>query len=441
MEYPFLEVPLLGGGLLIGFVAIVHVFVSHFAVGGGLFLVLTELKAYREKNAAILGYVKKHALFFILLTLVFGAITGVGIWFTIGLVHPSATSTLIHAFVWGWAIEWVFFVVEIAAAFAYYYSWNRVSRKTHLTIGWIYFIAAWMSLVVINGILTFMLTPGDWLETHNFWQGILNPTYFVSVLIRTSVAIVLAGLYGLLTSSWLKGTEEHRATLIRYNARWLLFGFLFMAVVAPFFVMSIPPLAKYISMGGAAAVTLFSVATVVLSVIIAVFTYLGPYRKPEAFTATFALLFMLLGFMVTGVTEWTREAVRKPFIIYNYMYSNGMPADFYPNGRELVARYNSEGLLPNYKWSAVGSVNQDNIMAAGRELFRLQCEQCHTVDGYNSVKMLVYGWSKERLEREVPDIHNLKKFMPPAIGLRAEHDALAAWLYSLNEETGTEVEQ
>ena len=37
-----------------------------------------------------------------LLTLVFGAITGVGIWATIGLVSPHGTSALIHGYVWGW---------------------------------------------------------------------------------------------------------------------------------------------------------------------------------------------------------------------------------------------------------------------------------------------------------------------------------------------------
>ena len=42
MNYPFWEVPMIGGGMLIGIVAIVHVFVAHFAVGGGLFLPLTE---------------------------------------------------------------------------------------------------------------------------------------------------------------------------------------------------------------------------------------------------------------------------------------------------------------------------------------------------------------------------------------------------------------
>ena len=75
-----------------------------------------------------------------------GALTGVGIWFTIALVQPEGTSTLIHTFVRIWALEWVFFAVEIAAAFVYYYGWERLDRRTHLTVGWIYFGAAWISL-------------------------------------------------------------------------------------------------------------------------------------------------------------------------------------------------------------------------------------------------------------------------------------------------------
>jgi hypothetical protein len=42
MNYPVWEVPYWGGGMLIGIIAIAHVFIAHFAVGGGLFLPLTE---------------------------------------------------------------------------------------------------------------------------------------------------------------------------------------------------------------------------------------------------------------------------------------------------------------------------------------------------------------------------------------------------------------
>jgi hypothetical protein len=40
MRFPVWDLEL-GGGLLVAIVAVTHVFVAHFAVGGGLLLVLT----------------------------------------------------------------------------------------------------------------------------------------------------------------------------------------------------------------------------------------------------------------------------------------------------------------------------------------------------------------------------------------------------------------
>jgi hypothetical protein len=49
MNYPVWDVAF-GAGLLMAVVSVLHVFVSHFAVGGGLFLVLTEKKAARNND-------------------------------------------------------------------------------------------------------------------------------------------------------------------------------------------------------------------------------------------------------------------------------------------------------------------------------------------------------------------------------------------------------
>ncbi|MCK7482119.1 MAG: hypothetical protein M0C28_36935 [Candidatus Moduliflexus flocculans] len=57
MNYPVWELP--APGLLIAAVAIVHVFISHFAVGGGLFLVLAEREGpARAATTRLLGFVR-----------------------------------------------------------------------------------------------------------------------------------------------------------------------------------------------------------------------------------------------------------------------------------------------------------------------------------------------------------------------------------------------
>ena len=245
MNYPVWQLPF-PGGILIALVAVTHVFVSHFAIGGGAFLVLSERRAHACGDQSLLAYARRHSRFFALLTLVFGALSGVGIWFTIGLVSPEATSSLIHTFVWGWAIEWVFFFVEITAAIVYAKSWDKLAPREHMIVGWIYFAAAWLSLAVINGIITFMLTPGSWLKTHRFLDGFLNPTYFPSLLLRTAICILLAGAFGLVTLVRERGDDRER--LVRWASQWLLAGALLLPPTAAWYYHSIPGFSqKYLS--------------------------------------------------------------------------------------------------------------------------------------------------------------------------------------------------
>jgi mono/diheme cytochrome c family protein len=424
MNYPVWEPFMLGGGLIIGIIAILHVFVSHFAVGGGLFLPVTERKAYRENNPMLLEYVKSHSKFFVLVVLVFGAVSGVGIWWSIGLVNPEATATLIHVFVWGWAIEWVFFIVEIAAAFIYYYGWDRLNPKTHLIVGWIYFGAAWASLLVINGILTFMLTPGSWTRTQTFASAYFNPGMLPSLVVRTAVCIALAGVYGLITSSAVSDVAL-RNEVVRYSAQWLLLGTSIIPFAGAWYISTLPTMAREISMGAAPAVTIFAGLSIFLSALVVAFTYFGPYQHPRQFNMVFAFLLAVLALSTTGVTEWVREAVRKPYIIYGYMYANSMRlAD--------AGRIREQGVLKSALWARQHEVDPNALERAGEEVYRVECASCHTIKGYNSIRFAVKGWSGAMIDYQLVHLHELKGFMPPFVGTEAERKALGAWLVSLN---------
>ncbi|MCA1796737.1 MAG: cytochrome ubiquinol oxidase subunit I, partial [Geobacteraceae bacterium] len=239
MNYPVWDLTTYGGGFLIALVAVVHVLVAHFAVGGGLFLVTLEKKAYREENPALLEYVKKHSKFFLLLTMVFGGLTGVGIWWTISLLNPAATSSLIHTFVFGWAAEWVFFFTEIVALFIYFYTFGKMERKKHLLIGWIYFFSAWMSLFLINGIIAYMLTPGAWLENQYFWSGFFNPTFWPALVFRTGLSLVLCGVFGFVTAAFVKDAAL-RQNLMRTCALWVALPFILMLAGGWWYIGALP---------------------------------------------------------------------------------------------------------------------------------------------------------------------------------------------------------
>mgnify|MGYP001004224545 CR=1 FL=1 len=421
MNYPVWYVPTVGGGILIALVAIVHVFVSHFAVGGGLYLVMAERKAIREKSADIMAFVKKHTKFFMLLTMVFGGLTGVAIWFVISLIHPAATSLLIHTFVFGWATEWVFFLVEIVALFVYFYTFGKMDDRTHQTIGWIYFGAAWMSLFLINGIIDFMLTPGTWISNNNFWSGFFNPTFWPSLFFRSFMSFMLAGCYGFLTATFLED-EATRHRMIRYSGVWALVSLLLSIPAGWWYLMVLPsPAAKLVS--GASptikraimtgAFSLAALAGVLIALIL---------LNPKARTRGLIVLVMVSAMGYMGAFEWTREAARRPYVVNEVMYSNGILA-------KDIERINQEGFLKNAKWVQHKEITEANQLEAGRELFLHQCFACHSVGGFNNdIVSRTKNMSFGAMRKYLATIHDKRYFMPPFVGNDAELKALAAYL-------------
>jgi len=426
VNYPVWELEL-GGGLLIALVAVTHVFVSHFAVGGGLFLVVAEGRAYRRDDAALLAWLRRHAKFFALLTLVFGVISGVGIWFTIGLVHPAATSALIHIFVWGWAIEWVFFFVEIGASLIYAATWDRVDRRTHLAIGWIYFGAAFMSLVVINGILTFMFTPGAWLATRSFTDAFFNPTYWPSLLVRTLACIAFAGLY-VFATAWREPLES-RPALVRYAALWAIPA-LIVGPLAAWLYFRMGP--EAFTVGGAIHATAIALRLVMISAaslaVLLAAVALVARRSPAVVSLPTGLVLLALGLTTIGSGEFIRESLRKPYVIGNpqagYMYLNALtPA-------EVVAT-RKDGLLGAAKWGPPADGAGDD-RAAGAAVFRLACRGCHTVGGYRAIRNYVGGKSVEAIATMVRTLDKRTGRMPPFPGTEAEQRQLALYLAGLS---------
>lgn len=421
MNYPVWYLPDTGGSLLIAIIAIIHVVIAHLAVGGGLFLVLTEIKAYRSGNNAILDYVRSHTWFFLLLTMVLGGVTGVGIWFIISLVNPAGTSLLIHEFVFGWAIEWVFFICEIIALLIYHYRWEKMSRRNHLVAGWLYFIFAWLSLFIINGILGFMLTPGNWTETGSFWQGFFNPSFLPSLLFRTSIAIIIAGVFGLVTASFRKH-KKIRDDIYRYCAKWMYFPLVVLALTGFYYTTVISPEAFnnvfHLNPEGKIFQKIIIDASIILFGL-GLFTLI---RFPGWLQKVTVAVLVAITFAWMGGFEYLREIARKPYVIYNTMYSNGMTPDDIP-------KINKSGFLPAARWSKVNVVTEDNTMLAGAELFRLQCLSCHTVDGYNGVKNKINRLTERGIEAQLTGMGKINTYMPPFAGTDIEKKALASFMY------------
>ena len=352
--------------------------------------------------------------FFLLLTMVAGGMTGVGIWFTIALVQPAGTSALIHQFVFGWATEWVFFIVEIAALLFYHYMWDRLEARIHLAIGWIYAAAAWLSLAVIDGILSFMLTPGKWLASGSFWDGFFNPGYLPSLVFRTAVALMIAGLFGLIAALRAKDGKLRRF-LSRYASAWIVLPMILL-LASGFWYFSVSDaelqgemfkgfwfIQGYWTACLALSITLFAGGLALL------------VRLPGALSPAVVGVLIAVGLGWMGSFEFLRELARKPYVIRGYLYSSGVLASDLP-------RIEREGWLKSAVWARKLSKPE-----AGADMLASQCLPCHTVGGRRDLAKLTAGLDVQGMEEQL-EAQGASPYMPPFAGNADDREILANYI-------------
>ena len=378
MNYPWLDVPILTAPMLIAVVALLHVFVSHYAVGGGILLALENGRARKDGDAAYLAYLKKHAGFFITLTVTYGALTGVGIWFAIGLASPLATEVLIKIFAFGWAIEWCFFLLELASGFIFYYFWDRLSDRASSFVGWTYAFAAWISLVLITGITSFMLNSSglveNWEASGSFWDAFLNVQFAPQATARTGCALTLGSFYFLLHVSLFCKDAAIRERVTR-GVRVPAFLGVFLLVCGSAAWCYFLSESSAAALERAAATNIFAGLFVGVIGAIVLLLFFGPVLRPKETSVGTALALFLLGIAGISASEFAREAVRKPYVVDRVVYSHQIT----PDEVKLARR---DGLLYRCVWT------------------NWELEKLQEKEEYNDLKISAerfLGWESTRL--------------------------------------------
>lgn len=449
LNFPVWDLHGISGGLLIALISVTHVFVAQFAVGGGFFLVLAERLGHRQGSDRILQWVQGHTHFFLLLTMVFGGLTGVGIWFVISLVSPEGTSLLIREFVYLWATEWVFFLGEILTLLAYAASFKRCREKRmpprdHMLLGLGYAAFAFLSLFIINGIISFMLTPGEWLHTGSIRAAFFNPTFWPALVFRFGLSLSLAGMFGLITAPGIRH-EETREEIIRFCAQWICLPFVFMVGGAVWYGMALPEPVRAIMLRNANDIRPFIRAfldTAPVLFLAGMFLFI---KLPKRAYRPYVAAVLLLGLVTAGSFEWVRETARRPWLVYNHMYSNGITLQ---DGK----RMNEEGALAVSGWAQLrafagerpddegrplnaASLDEEQRARFARFLFSQQCSSCHGLGApMLDIKPRVKGRGEAGVDALLAAQGLISPYMPPFFGTRAERKILTHWLASLEKE-------
>ncbi len=437
--YPAWFLPTLSSAFIIAMVATFHILPSHLATSALWFGVYVERKAYKEGRSEFIEFLKKFSLLVLIFCFIYGSITGVGIWFSAAAASPRAISALIHNYVWGWATEWVFFIIEIVTIYAYYYTFERVSPQHHMRIGIIYAWGAWISMIIITGILAFMLTPGPWFKTGGFFDGFFNPTYWPQLLSRTGFMFSLAAVYAMIAASRMSNSPA-KEEIIRMASIWGMGGLIAGALFGLWYLHKIPSSAKDLMDSLVYLKHLLVICGVFGALVFVYFAVFG-YLRPSLARGWLSVAAVIVLFVSIIAGEAFREGIRRPYIIGGLMYGSSqviardVPAK---KVKSEVEELNEKGFLSRlyYLPPRFRTINDKNMIEVGRIIVSHECAGCHSIKRNGLIRplaKLLNGMEKEDIE-DILDSLGDYPYMPPFIGNEKEKEAAAAYLAKIAKE-------
>ncbi|HEY5946008.1 MAG TPA: cytochrome c [Kofleriaceae bacterium] len=419
--YPVNDFGPLMKGMVIGGVGILHVFLAQFAIGGGMLLWYFERLAQRGKERDARTFVDGYFQYLVLISFVLGALTGVAIWFTTIQVGARTIGLMIDQFHWLWATEWVCFSVEVAAGYAFVRVGRQLGDKARLQLLALYATASWLSLFFINGILSWQLTPGRYLETGGVWAGFFNPSFWPSLIYRTAVAMALAALAACLVINTLEIERARRAALIRRASRFAA-PIAVMPLLAVWYLAVIPGDSRSWLLGGSMPMTMFVGIAAGASVLIGLYAIVGLLIKHLYVSSATAMLLLALAFGATAAGEFVREGARKPYTVRGILYSTSITPD-------EVAELRKTGATAADPYPLRDAERYPNEqLRRGAKVERVLCDACHTMRGANGLVHLTETWTDDQLRLNIAKLQKTKAFMPPFAGNAEDVEALVQLL-------------
>jgi cytochrome d ubiquinol oxidase subunit I len=404
--YPIHDYGPLMKGMVIGGLGIFHVFLAQMAIGGGMLLCYFEWlrRTGRSPNAG--RFINGYFQVLVLISFVLGALTGVAMWFTSIQVSPRTIGVMVDEFHWLWATEWTFFCVEVVSGYTFLRYKDRLSGRGRMLLLAIYSVAAWFSLFWINGILSFQLTPGRWVETHNVWSGFFNPSFWPSLLYRTVAAMAIATLAACVVINIAGQFEREAKRELIGRASLFLAPMVLMPFLGIWFLASMPADSRSWVLGGSVTLTIFMGMGVGASLLIGVYALGAFWYLKLSINGFTAALLCAIAFAATAGGEFVREGVRKPYSIRQVLYSNSLRPD------ELEQTRKTGSVTVDPYPLRDGLYYPNDQLKTGAKVYRFQCGVCHTYDGANGVIELTGAWTLDQKRLNIAQLQRTKPFMP-----------------------------
>ncbi|MCR9115672.1 MAG: c-type cytochrome [bacterium] len=416
-------------GIVIGGLGVTHVFLAMFAIGGGMLMCYFQWLAStgREPNAR--KFVDGYFKVLVLISFVLGAVTGVAMWFVSIQVSARTIGMMVGEFHWVWAIEWTFFSLEISAGYCFYRYGPRLSDPIRLRLLVIYSVASWFSLFWINGILSWQLTPGAWIETGYMWYGFFNAGFWPSLIYRTIAAMTIASLAASIVINAMPSLSREERERLVSRASLFLSPIALMPILGVWWIITMPPDSRQMILGGSIVMVMFLGLSIGSAALVGAYAIIGILFRKLYINGATATLLCGLAFAASMGGEFVREGVRKPFTIRQVLYSHSVQPDELANLREVGCVTNDPFPLRN------PDQYPTDQLKLGARVFRFHCSVCHTTTGANALVHLAGSWSDDQKRLNIAKLQYTKTFMPPFSGNAEELEALVQFISWQTAET------
>lgn len=380
--YPNWFEPVVGSGWVVGIISTIHVLASHTSVGAALFFAYLSVIAYRQNRPELLDYIKKYGLFLLIFSYVIGSITGPGIWFSTTVASPRGISALIHSFVWKWATEWVFFVIEVVGVYLLVYLAGKVNQRTHMRMAILFGIVSYATMLSIVGILSFMMGPGmeKWFETGGFLNGFYGANTFAHLAMRTTFMFTMTAVVGGIVAASIKD-PIFKADMVRRLAILGIVSSMLGTLMLQWYLTTIPEQAHLVMQNRLPEY--FKPAMISVLVGTAVYflvTYIRPRMLSSALAGIMTILILIFGLWPEEVA---RESIRKPFVAGQYVYSNQVISRDVEgmNIQSEIPLIEEKGFLKTLAFlpDHLRDVTPDNVLEVGHALAVTTCSNCHSL--------------------------------------------------------------
>jgi len=447
--YPVWFEPTLGSGWIIGIIATIHVLFSHTSVGAALVFAYLAVVAYRQDRPELLDYIRRYGLFLLVFSYVLGSITGPGIWFSTTVGSPRGISALIHSFVWKWATEWVFFVIEVIGVYMIVYLVNKVDQKTHLRISIIFGLASYTTMLIIIGILSFMLVPGKeaWYTEGGYLNGFYGANTFAQLAMRTAFMFTMTAVVGGIVASSIKDSA-FRKEMVR---RLAVLGLVATAAglgLFQWYLTTIPETAELVMQNRLPEY--FTPALIgVMGGIFAYFlsTLIAPNWLKPAVASVMTVLILIFGLWPEEVA---RESIRKPYVAGGYVYSNQVIGRDVPGLgiKSEVETIEDHGFMNSLVFlpENLREITPENKLEVGHALALNTCSNCHSLTD-TGIRPLTNYFGADSSESDIASYlraalsTGTTLYMPQIPLQQDEATALAAYIRNLKQQTETVAQQ